>query len=109
MTEDEMHTFVKQANKIHQLTLQTDHYIPLDEQPTLTIKLGDRQFVAIEYWWEDDDFVFVTDNDEKYRCVNAYPVSMRMDGLDYSSTDEIVMVENKIRYNKEQIEDTEGL
>jgi len=73
----------------------------LDKQPTLNIKLKNQQFVAVEYWWENNDFFFVTDNDEKYCFANAYPISMQIDGLDFSSTEDVVMVGNKTLFQDE--------
>lgn len=55
----------------------------------LNIKVGNQQFFAVEYWWEENDFIFITDKGEKCRCFNAYPASIKFDELDYSNTEEL--------------------
>lgn len=53
-----------------------------------------------EYWWEGDDLILITVNDEKYTLHNAYYTSIRFDGLDYDSTENCTIELTK-RYNHE--------
>lgn len=59
------------------------------------IKLADQQLIAVKYWWEDNDFVFITDQGEEYRCANASISINYDDRLDYSSE---VMIEITKKY-----------
>ncbi len=67
-------------------------YMIEDEQPTLNITLGNQQFVVSEYWWEDNDFVFMTDDGQKYCLSNAYPIDMQIHGLDCTSEEAVICV-----------------
>lgn len=64
---------------------------------TLNIKTKDQEFVTTDYWWEDDDFIFITNNGEKYCYKNMYPISMKIEGLEYDSSEDLV-IEAMVRY-----------
>ena len=67
-------------------------------QIPLNIKVGDQEFVAVEHWWEDNDFIFLTESGQEYRCPNVYPISIKYDGLDSSSDEEVTITITK-RYD----------
>lgn len=50
---------------------------------TMTIKFNNKVFVTSNCWWEDGNFIFVTEDGE-YRLKNAYPISLKFEGLDAS-------------------------
>ena len=45
---------------------------------------------VFEYWWEDDDLILVTE-DGTWVCKNAYPSSISFGGLDYDSTEAVIV------------------
>lgn len=62
-----------------------------NDLPPLSIKFNNQQFVVIDYWWENNDFVFTTENNESYRFYNAYIASVDFNGLDCTSSEIVEM------------------
>ena len=62
----------------------------------LKITLKEQTYTVVDYWWEDDDFIFVSDKDEQIRCKNAYPVSIKFGDLEYSSNELCTIQNNKL-------------
>ncbi len=69
----------------------------IEEKLPLNIEFRNQQYVAVDYWWEDDDFVFITDKGDRFRFYFLYPTSMRFDGLDYDTAED-VMIETTLKY-----------
>lgn len=43
------------------------------------------------WWWEEDDFLYRTEDGKITRLVNTYPASIKFEGLDSSPTDEVTI------------------
>lgn len=69
---------------MNKATLTTD-------EVNLKIIVGDKTFVVAGWWWEGEDFCFVTDQEEKYVLKKAYPVSMSFEGLEYSNDQDVFL------------------
>ena len=69
-----------------------------NEQLPLNISIGDQKLIAIKYWWIDNDFIFLTNDNQEYTCVNAYPTSISFRELDYTFTEETTMIETTQKY-----------
>jgi hypothetical protein len=67
-----------------------------NELDELTLKWGGKTYRSRKYWWEDDDFYFVTEN-ETYCIKGMYVTDIKYEGLDYTSSEEVT-IEPKLRY-----------
>jgi len=101
MTNDEIKKLVETSNEVYEQTMALEHfYIPMKNLPPINIKFGDNQFTTVDYWWEGNDFVFVTDKETEYRCNNAYPTSIKIGDLSIDN-DEITLIMNTTKYEKQ--------
>lgn len=70
-----------------------------EDIPVIDIKIGDKTYKAVSYYWDNNDFYFTTEEDENFCCENAYPTSIVFDVLDYKEND-ICVIENNNIYTK---------
>jgi predicted NAD-dependent protein-ADP-ribosyltransferase YbiA (DUF1768 family) len=69
-------------------------------ETNLKITYHGNVFVAVDYWWEGGNFVFQTKDGHEYCFTNVYPVSIKFEGLDYSTSDECTFVYSSVKYEK---------
>ena len=55
--------------------------------------------IVKDWWWDEDDFIIITETGEEIHCKNAYLSDIKFGELEYAS-DETVYIEQKERYKE---------
>ena len=61
----------------------------------IIITIGENKLIAVDYWWEENDFIFLTNSGEKHCLKNLYIKDIKFDGLDYSPIDDLILIGKK--------------